>query len=166
MKSTAGMAFAAILVAILLVPTAHADEGKTATLDVAAAEPGKAQGEALQPRVKDELVKMHAHFKRFAKKRIASLNRNHLHSRSRMKVEQMPNGHWRARYHEYATNTERCRVRKKSSKQVPYTGTMILEERVYESVAETRTECRTGDFSVVERKPNYVIFRFQNGSWK
>lgn len=166
MKSTAGMAFAAILVALLLVPAAHAEGDSTGTLDVATAEPGKAQGKALQPRVKDELVKMHAHFRRFAKQRIASLNRNHLHSRSRMKVEQLPTGEWRARYHEYATNTERCRVRKKSSKQVPYTGTMILEERVYESVAETRSECRAGDFNVVERKPNYVIFRFQNGSWK
>jgi hypothetical protein len=43
---------------------------------------------------------------------------------------------------------------------------MILEERVYEATGNSKSECRSGEFSLVERKPNYVIFRFQNGAWK
>lgn len=150
---------------VLSVGFAVAGDGNSKTV-VAAAEPGKTQGQALKPRVDAEVAKMHAHFKRFAKRRIASLNRNHLNSRSRMKVERLPDGSWRARYHEFAANTERCRVRKKDSKVIPYTGTIIMEERVYEAIGESRQDCRVGQFRLVERKPNYVIFRFQNGAWK
>ncbi|GAB7021907.1 hypothetical protein [Salidesulfovibrio brasiliensis] len=165
MKSMVRILFSTLIITVLATGFALAGNSKSETV-VAAAEPGKTQGQALKPRVDKEVAKMHAHFKRFAQSRIASLNRNHLHSRSRMKVEQQPDGSWRARYHEFAANTERCRVRKKDSKIIPFTGTMILEERVYESVGESRTDCRSGEFRLVERKPNYVIFRFQNGAWK
>lgn len=158
-----------LLATLLMVGSALASGGKVDDkTKVAAVKPSAiTKPAAVIPNPVDEqLVAKYDHFSRFAKIRLRTLNNNHRFSFSRMVVEKMPDGSYKAKYHEIDVNSLVSQVRRSSSKSVPYVAVAHFKEHVYESYGATPEDCRSGEFTVVRIIPNQQIFGFRKGGWK
>lgn len=159
----------AVLMALPL--SAAAQEGGAApNVEVAVSQPSDASvplsGKKLPLILDEELARRHKEFTSFARVKIGTLNRNHRLSRSRMTVEKMADGTWKARYHQIEQATMTCQVRRSASKTVPYVGVLSYKEHVYEATGASPTECRQGAFQAVRIIPNKHIFSYRKGGWK
>lgn len=114
----------------------------------------------------EALASKHADFSSFAKTRVSSLNRNHIHAKSRMQITKQSDGSYRARYHQIDAATVSCKVSRSSSKVVPFVAVLRFQEMIMEAVAESPEACRQAQFAAVEVIPNRQIFSFKKGGWE
>lgn len=161
------LAFA--LIAAMAAP-ALAQDGDAKTVEIAIANPAdKAKpltGKQLPLYLDEDLAARHKEFRSFARLKIGSLNRNHRFSRSRMVIQQQPDGTWKARFHKIEQATMNCQVRRSKSKTVPYVGVLSYNEHIYEATGATPAECKSGSFHAVRVIPNKHIFSYKKGGWK
>lgn len=160
----------ALLAALAFSLPAQAKEKEPTTkaTEVAVARPSDGKpvtGKNLPMYLDKELAKQHKAFTSFARVKIASLNRNHRNNRARMTVSKLPDGRWKATFHEIKASSMTCQVRRSKSKTVPYVGVLSYKEEIRESVGTTAAKCRSGNFQTVKVIPNRYIFCYKNG-WK
>jgi len=113
-----------------------------------------------------DLAKKHANFTRFAKVRVKAMDRNHRLSKSRMKITKLSDGTYKALYHAIDYETVICKVRRSSSKSIPYVAILSYHELVMETTGLSPEECRTGEFKPVSIIPNRQIFSHKKGRWQ
>jgi hypothetical protein len=162
---------AAALVVAFVAPAANAaDTAEAATMEMASAAPSTAGDQvsaATLPAYLDkEMVAKHADFSQFARSKVRSLNQNNKLSRSRMQIERLSDGSYRARYHSIDDASLVCKVRRSKSTSVPYVGVLSYKEKIFEAVAGSPDACRTAEFIPVAVIPNRHIFSFKQGSWQ
>ena len=157
-----------MLTGTLLAATALAQEN-TPT-EMAAVAPGTTltpiSTQNLPVYLDQELATKHADFTRFAKVRTRSMDRNHQMAKTRMQIVKLPNGVYKARYHAIDFSTIECKVRRSSSKTIPYVAVLSYHELVLESLGESPEACKSGDFKTVTIIPNRQIFSHKKGSWR
>lgn len=112
-----------------------------------------------------DLARKLADFERFAELKVQQLNRNHRFSRSRMEITKLPDGTYRARYHQVDDSTLGVKVRRSQSNSIPYVGILSYREQVFESTASTPEQFGQSLFAVVEVIPNRHIFSYRDGTW-
>ncbi|BCS88495.1 hypothetical protein [Pseudodesulfovibrio sediminis] len=166
MKFILPAVLAAFLIGAFFAPIAWAGP----STDVASAAPGNANAPVTSknmPAYLDEdLASKHANFSKFARIRVNSLNLNHGMSKTRMQIVKQADGTYKARYHVIDSNTVVPKVRRSSSKSVPYVAVLKFQEVIMEAVGESPEACRKGTFSPVQIIPNRQIFSYKKGSWK
>lgn len=113
----------------------------------------------------NELMVRLAEFENFARTKVKQLDRNHINSRSHMKVTRLSDGTYRARYHKIDDTTMKVKVRRSQSSSAPYVGIITYKEQVLESSARAPEEFEPAMFAVVEIIPNRHIFSFRKGTW-
>jgi hypothetical protein len=138
--------------------------------DLAAISPGDANTKITtknMPLYLDEgLVSKNADFSKFARVRARSLDRNHRMARTRMQITKQADGSYRARYHAIDMDSIVTKVRRSSSKSVPFVGVMRFCELVMEATAESPAACKKAEFKPVTVIPNRQIFSFRKGAWQ
>ncbi len=113
----------------------------------------------------NELMVRLADFENFARSKVKQLDRNHINSRSHMKVTRLKDGTYRARYHKIDDTTMKVKVRRSKSASAPYVGIITYKEEILESSARAPEEFEPDMFAVVEIIPNRHIFSFRKGNW-
>jgi hypothetical protein len=138
--------------------------------DVASISPGNANTKVTtknMPLYLDEgLVTKNADFSKFAKVRARSLDRNHRLARSRMQIIKQADGSYLARYHAIDMDSIVTKVRRSSSKTVPFVGVMSFCELIMESKGNSPSACKKAEFTPVTVIPNRQIFSFRKGAWQ
>ena len=112
-----------------------------------------------------QLSSKYEDFMQFAQAQVKSLNRNHKFSRSRMQITELPDGTYRAFFHQIDNSELVGKVRRSRSQTVPFVGILSYQEQVFESVGKTPEECLNGDFSLVSVTPNKHIYSFKEEHW-
>lgn len=147
-----------------------ASERASLAQDLAAISPGDATTKINtknMPLYLDEgLVTKNADFSKFARVRARSLDRNHRMARARMEITRLADGTYRARYHAIDMDSIVTKVRRSSSKTVPFVGVMRFCELVMEATAESPAACKSAKFTAVTVIPNRQIFSFRKGAWQ
>jgi hypothetical protein len=167
------IALTAVLTMTFAVPgvqaagTAEAASG-SGSMDVAVAAPSQTQIKAanLPDYLDEDLVSKHSDFSHFAQGKVRSLNQNHTNSKSRMQIERLADGTYRARYHSIDGNSLVCKVRRSKSQTIPYVGVLSYKERIFEAVGNSPEDCRRANFIPVAVIPNRHIFSFKKGTWQ
>jgi hypothetical protein len=119
-----------------------------------------------QPVDKDKtLASKYSDFENFAKLKVQQLNRNLRFSRSRMKITRLPDGTFRARYHQIDDSTLSMKVRRSQSSSIPFVGVLSYKEQVFESSADAPEQFNQSIFALVEVIPNRHIFSYRKGIW-
>jgi hypothetical protein len=125
---------------------------------------GKAEGGGAGGDEQIELRKQE--FYRFAKSKLAEMNRNHRLSRERMQITRNQDGSYRAVYHQINDASLAYDVDRSKSKSVPYVAVLSYKEEIYAASCQTPEACRRSEFATVGFIPNRHIFSYSNGSWK
>ena len=107
-----------------------------------------------------------ADFHKFAEVKLRDMNRNHLLSRERMRIEKLANGSYKASYHQIDDASMSYQVSRSPTKGAQYVAVLSYKERVYSAACGNPAECRQGEFAPVEVIPNRHIFVFNNGAWQ
>nr|WP_321259457.1 hypothetical protein [uncultured Pseudodesulfovibrio sp.] len=160
---------AAFLTGAFFVPAANAQD-TTATTEVAIAAPSATtpavSSKNLPIYLDHDLAKKHADFTRFAKVRVKAMDRNHRLAKSRMQITKLSDGSYKALYHAIDYATVVCKVRRSSSKSIPYVAVLSYRELVMETTALSPEECRRAEFKAVSIIPNRQIFSHKKGRWQ
>jgi hypothetical protein len=147
-----------------------ATEQASRAQDLAAISPGDANAKINtknMPLYLDEgLVSKNADFSKFARVRARSLDRNHRLARSRMQITKQADGSYLARYHAIDMDSIVTKVRRSSSKTVPFVGVMSFCELVMEAKGDSPSACKKAEFTPVTVIPNRQIFSFRKGAWQ
>jgi len=113
-----------------------------------------------------DLANKNADFTQFARNRVHALSRNHIMAKSRMKITKQADGSFLARYHTFDQDSMNCKVRRSSSKTIPYVAVVRFKEIIMQAVGITPDECRHAKFVPVEVIPNRQIFSYKKGTWQ
>jgi hypothetical protein len=113
-----------------------------------------------------QLESRKADFLKFAEVKLQEMNRNHILSRERMRIEKRSDGGYRASYHQLDDTSMSCQVSRSPTKAAQYVAVLSYKERVYSAACGTPAECRQGNFTPVEVIPNRHIFVYTNGVWQ
>ena len=105
-------------------------------------------------------------FLKFAEKKLKDMNRNHILSRERMRIEKRPDGSYKASFHQLDDSTLTCQVSRSPSKGAQYVAVLSYKEQVYTASCRTPADCRQGEFSPAEVIPNRHIFVYNKGVWQ
>lgn len=143
-----------LLSAVVVVPAAAAGE------QLAGLAPATAPGGM------DELGQRRLDFERFARGKVAEMNRNHQLAPARMRIERNGDGSYRALYHQIDENSLASEVSPSSSRTYPYVAVLSYRENVYAATCARPTECRRGPFTQVAVIPNRHIFTYGRGLWQ
>lgn len=114
----------------------------------------------------DELGQRRLDFERFARGKVAEMNRNHQLAPARMRIERSADGSYRALYHQIDENSLASEVSPSSSRSYPYVAVLSYSENVYAATCARPTECRRGPFTQVAVIPNRHIFTYGRGLWQ
>ena len=151
------------VVAILTLALPVVAGGATQTqLSFADVDPLESQGKVLKTQA---LALKRLDFEHFAKSKVLQLNKNHIFSRSRMKITKQSDGTYRGRYHKIDDSTLTMKVKRSQSKAIPYVGILSYREQVFESTASTPEGLGQGSFAVVKVIPNRHLFSYRKGVW-
>ncbi|NDV20425.1 hypothetical protein GO013_13500 [Pseudodesulfovibrio sp. JC047] len=159
---------AAFLTGAFFVSAALAQEPTVAT-EVAIATPTtlpKVSSTNLPAYLDHDLARKHADFTRFAKVRVKAMDENHRLSKSRMMITKLSDGRYKALYHAIDHETVICKVRRSSSKTIPYVAVLSYQEMVMAAIGSSPEECRSGEFIPVSIIPNRQIFSHKKGRWQ
>lgn len=107
-----------------------------------------------------------ADFLKFAEVKLRDMNRNHILSRERMRIQKRSDGSYQASFHQLDDSSMACEVRRSPTKAAPYVAVLSYQERVYAASCGTPAECQQGNFVPVEMIPNRHIFVYKNGAWQ
>lgn len=153
------------IVAAVFILSSPVVAGETTPVQVSFmnVDPAAAQEELLKNQA---LALKRLEFEIFAKSKVQQLNRNHILSRSRMKITKQLDGTYLARYHQIDDSSMRVKVRKSQSSVVPYVGVISYREQILESTSDSPEQFDESSFAVVEVIPNRHIFSYQKGVWK
>ena len=113
-----------------------------------------------------ELVKKSAQFEDFAVTKVQQLNRNHVLSKEHMQVTRLADGSYKGRYHQIDEQTMAVKVRRSSSKSIPYVGIISYQEQIFEAQAPSRDQLNDKEFDVVQIIPNKHLFSYKKGTWQ
>ena len=105
-------------------------------------------------------------FLKFAAQKLKDMNRNHILSRERMRIEKRPDGSYRASFHQLDDSSMSCQVSRSPSKGAQYVAVLSYKERVFTTSCRTPADCRQGEFAPAEVIPNRHIFVYNNGAWQ
>lgn len=105
-------------------------------------------------------------FLKFAEKKLQDMNRNHILSRERMRIEKRSDGSYQASFHQLDDNSLSCEVSRSPSKGAQYVAVLSYKERIYRAACASPAECRQSTFAPVEVIPNRHIFVYTNGRWQ
>lgn len=125
---------------------------KVASLDVAKADP--------------DLVEKRTQFQTFASAKIKQLNRNHRWAKSRMQIIKQPDGSYVGKYHQIDDQSLAVKVRRSSSKAVPYVGILSYREQILEGRAPSADALAQAKFAVKQIIPNKHLFSYMKGKWQ
>ncbi len=120
---------------------------------------------ATQP-VDQELAQKSVQFKDFAVAKIQQLNRNHALSRERMQVTRLADGSYKGLFHQINEQNMEVKVRRSSSKSVPYVGIISYQEQIFEAQAPTLAQLDRREFDLVQIIPNKHLFSYKKGDWQ
>ena len=107
-----------------------------------------------------------ADFQKFAEGKLRDMNRNHILSRERMRIEKRADGSYKASYHQIDDASMSYQVSRSPTRAAQYVAVLSYKERVYSAACGNPAECRQGEFAPVEVIPNRHIFVFTNGGWQ
>jgi hypothetical protein len=107
-----------------------------------------------------------ADFLKFAESKLGEMNRNHILSRERMRIQKLANGSYQASFHQIDDDSMSFEVKRSPTKSAPYVAVLSYREQVYSAPCSTPAACRQGDFTPVEMIPNRHIFVYRNGAWQ
>jgi hypothetical protein len=113
-----------------------------------------------------QLESRKADFLAFAGTKLQEMNRNHILSRERMRIEKRSDGKYLASFHQIDDSSMSCQVSRSPTKAAQYVAVLSYKERVYSAACGTPAECRQGNFTPVEVIPNRHIFVYTNGGWQ
>jgi len=113
-----------------------------------------------------QLEQRKSDFLKFAAKKLKDMNRNHILSRERMRIEKRPDGSYKASFHHLDDSSMSCQVSRSSSKGAQYVAVLSYKEQVYTASCRTPADCRQGEFSPAEVIPNRHIFVYNKGVWQ
>lgn len=125
---------------------------KVASLDVAKADP--------------DLFAMRTQFQDFASAKVKQLNRNHRWAKSRMQIIKQADGSYVGKYHQIDDQSLAVKVRRSSSKTVPYVGILSYREQILEARAPSAKALAQAKFSVKQIIPNKHLFSYMKGKWQ
>jgi len=120
---------------------------------------------AAQPR-DQELIDKSAQFEAFATNKVQQLNRNHVLSKKRMQVTRQSDGTYKGLYHQIDEQHMTVKVRRSSSKSIPYVGIISYQEQVFEAQAPSLAQLNNRDFDLVQIIPNKHLFSYKKGRWQ
>lgn len=144
----------------------------TLLLSAAAVVPAAAASEQLAalapaaPAGGDELGQRQLDFERFARDKVAEMNRNHQMAPARMRIERSADGSYRALYHQIDEETLSSEVSRSSSRTYPFVAVLSYAEKVYAATGPSPEACRRGPFTQVAVIPNRHIFTYGRGLWQ
>jgi hypothetical protein len=142
---------------------AETSSGDMVSMDLAS----RMSGTVAKPTASDsEIAAKQADFKRFATQKVDQLNRNLKFSKTKMDVTRLPDGTYRARFHEIDDSSLKSKVNRSKSKTSPFVAVLSYQERVYEAYGASPEACRNGNFSLVQVTPNRHIFSYTKGAWR
>jgi hypothetical protein len=119
-----------------------------------------------ETKIDPDLQEKQLQFKRFAVEKIQKLNSNHNLSRARMQVTKQADGTFRGLYHQINEDSFDIKVRRSSSKSVPFVGVLSYQEQVFEAVAASPAQLKNSEFTVVQVIPNKHIFSYCKNCWQ
>lgn len=114
----------------------------------------------------DELGQRRLDFERFARDKVAEMNRNHQLAPARMRIERSADGSYRALYHQIDEQTLSSEVSRSSSRTYPFVAVLSYAEKVYAATGPSPEACRRGPFTQVAVIPNRHIFTYGRGLWQ
>jgi len=124
------------------------------------------EGQTASQLTDQELVEKANQFENFAQGKVQQFNRNHVLSKQRMLVTQLPDGSYKALYHEIDENSLAVKVRRSSSKSIPYVGIISYQEQIFEAEAPTLAQLDDKSFDLVQIIPNKHLFSYKQGDWQ
>ena len=134
-------------------------------IKVSSLEPGVGRSAAVAAEDR-QLELRRTDFLKFAEKKLKDMNRNHILSRERMRIEKRPDGSYQASFHQLDDRTLSYEVSRSPSKGAQYVAVLSYQERIYRASCASPAACRQGDFAPVEVIPNRHIFVYTNGVWQ
>lgn len=117
-------------------------------------------------KVDKDLFEKRTQFQNFATTKVKQLNRIHRLAKSRMQITRQPDGSYLGKYHQIDDQSLAVKVRRSSSKKVPFVGILSYREQILEGRAASAKELAKATFAVKQIIPNKHLFSYMKGKWQ